>query len=80
MNKLDRLVVRAVIGGHVKFGIIRRFAAIGKVQFYKPVVGSGKWAILFGHTDLDHGLDLGFVANVALDVAAKYAPITGMEE
>lgn len=74
INKIDRIIIRAVLSGKIVFDptLPHRFASVGHVRLYKPVVGSEKWAILFGHDECDHGVDLGLVANIALDVAARY--------
>ncbi|WP_323775966.1 hypothetical protein [Leisingera sp.] len=74
INKIDRVVIRAVINGAVTFDpkLPHRFASVGSVRLYKPVVGTRKWGILFGHDESDYGVDLGTTANIALDVAARY--------
>jgi hypothetical protein len=73
-NKIDRVIIRAILKDAVDFDdtLPKRFASVGDVRLYKPVVGSRKWAILFGHDERDHGVDLGFYANMALNIASKY--------
>jgi len=74
MTKLDRIVIRALLNGHVAFDdkVPNRFARIGKVELYRPVVGNGRWAVLFGHTTRDHSLDLGWCAHTAMMIAMRY--------
>ena len=74
MNRLDRIVVRALLGGHVVFDD-HRFASIGQVKLYRPVVGSCRWGLLFGHTSEDYGIDLGLIAHSAMMIAMRYRQV-----
>ena len=74
MTELDQIVIRALLNGDVVFddSLPNRFAQIGKARLYRPVVGSGRWALLFGHTERDYGIDLGWFAHNAMVIAERY--------
>ena len=74
MNRLDRIVIRALINRNVKFDhlVPSRFACIGEARFYKPLP-SERWSLLFGHDAPDHGLPLGWIAHQFMEVASRYA-------
>lgn len=75
MTKLDMIVIRALLNNKVEFDcqVPARFAKLGQVRLYRPVVGTMRWAVLFGHDAEDYGLDLGKFADWAMQIASNAA-------
>lgn len=78
MTQLDRIVIRAAVYGHLKFDghVPNRFAKIGQVRLFRPVTDN-RWAILFGHTNEDYGLTLGWFTHRAIEIARRYSTTPG---
>lgn len=75
MSALDRIVIRAALNKHIQFDETtpNRFARIGDVRLYRPLsYGGDRWSVLFGHTPEDHGLPLGMLANLAVNIALAW--------
>lgn len=74
-QNLTAIIIRAALSGHIKFDahVPNRFATIGECHLFRPVVGAERWAIWFGHTTEDFGLDLSLIAHNAVEIARRYS-------